>query len=419
MTISPKENMQMALQAVWSHRFRSLLTILGIVIGITTVVTVASLLTGLRQGVVTFFQELGPDNIFLYRSSGDPSMPDQQLPPRERRRRPLKAEYAEYIARTCSAVEDVGLQLLIPAVVDGQPIIAKVPGYESDTVNVSGQSANIWEIAPRDFSLGRPFTPEEEQRSARVAVIGANVADALFPAGDAIGRAMMMDGAEYNIVGVMAKAKGGFFGENGFDNAVVLPLRTARVRYPQVDRVMITAHARTGQRQDAYDEVEAAMRRLRRLPTATADDFSISTPDQIIQQFDRITGLIGLVAIAISALGLLVGGIGVMNIMLVSVTERTKEIGVRKAIGARRRDIVGQFLVEAMTLTGAGGVLGIVIAVLITMLVGALVPSLPSKVPSWALVTGFTVSVVVGVFFGVWPAVKAAQLDPVEALRYE
>jgi putative ABC transport system permease protein len=161
------------------------------------------------------------------------------------------------------------------------------------------------------------------------------------------------------------------------------------------------------------------MRRIRKLATGTKDDFSISTPDQIIQQFDRITGLIGLVAIAISALGLLVGGIGVMNIMLVSVTERTREIGVRKALGARRRDIIGQFLVEAMTLTGVGGVLGIVIAVMLTLLVGLLVPSLPSRVPSWALITGFTVSVAVGVFFGVWPAVKAAQLDPVEALRYE
>jgi putative ABC transport system permease protein len=165
--------------------------------------------------------------------------------------------------------------------------------------------------------------------------------------------------------------------------------------------------------------VEGTMRRIRRLPTGAKNDFAISTPDQIIQQFDRITGLIGLVAIAISALGLLVGGIGVMNIMLVSVTERTREIGVRKAVGARRRDIIGQFLVEAMTLTGVGGVLGIVIAVMLTLLVGLLVPSLPSKVPAWALITGFTVSVVVGVFFGVWPAVKAAQLDPVEALRYE
>jgi putative ABC transport system permease protein len=182
---------------------------------------------------------------------------------------------------------------------------------------------------------------------------------------------------------------------------------------------MIICKAKPGQRRNAYDEVEALFRKLRRTPPGTENDFSISTPDQIVKQFDQITGLIGLVAIAISGLGLLVGGIGVMNIMLVSVTERTREIGVRKAVGARRRDIVRQFLVEAMTLTGAGGVLGIVIAVLVTMLVGALVPALPSAVPGWALAAGFLVSVSVGVFFGVWPAIKAARLDPVEALRYE
>jgi putative ABC transport system permease protein len=419
MNISPTENIHMAIQSVSGHRFRSLLTILGIVIGITTVVTVSSLLTGLRAGVVTFFQDLGPDNIFLFRSSGDPSAPDQQLPPKERKRRHLRPEYADYIRKTCGDVQDVGIQLLIPSVVDGNPLIAKVRGYESDTIGVTGQTENMNEISPRDYKAGRPFTVEEDMRGARVAVIGANVADALFPSTDPINSTRMMDGAEYTIVGVLDKAKGGFFGENGFDNAVLIPLKTAETRYPQVDRYMITAKARPGKRQDAYDEVEAAMRRLRHLPSGAVDDFSISTPDQIIQQFDRITGLIGLVAIAISGLGLLVGGIGVMNIMLVSVTERTREIGVRKALGARRRDIIGQFLIEAMTLTGAGGVMGIVIAVLLTMLVGALVPSLPSKVPSWALITGFSVSVGVGMFFGVWPAVKASRLDPVDALRYE
>ena len=416
MNISVAENMHVAVGAVWTHRFRSLLTILGIVIGITTVVTVASLLTGLRQGVVTFFQQLGPDNIFLFKSSGDPSM---DPPLKERKRRAMKPEYAEYLKRWCSSVEDTGLVLYIPPVVDGKPITARVPGYESDTINVSGLSPNMIEISPRDLDVGRFFSPEEDQRTAHVAIIGASAAEALFPNGHAVGRTFMMDGAEYTVVGVYAKAKGGFFGENGMDDAVDIPLRTAQNRYPQVDRFMITAKARPGMREGAYQEVEGVMRRIRRLATGAEDDFAISTPDQIIQQFDNITSLIGLVAIAISAMGLLVGGIGVMNIMLVSVTERTREIGVRKAVGARRRDIIGQFLVEAMTLTGAGGLLGIAIAILITMLVGALVPSLPSVVPAWALITGFTVSVAIGVFFGVWPAVKAARLDPVEALRYE
>ncbi len=300
------------------------------------------------------------------------------------------------------------------------PSWPRVPGFETENINVEGDSPNIADISPRDFDAGRFFTPEEDRRGAHVVLIGANVTASLFPDGHALGRSLMMDGAEYTVIGVFSKAKGGFFGENGMDNAIVMPLATARERYPQVTRFMIIAKAQPGKRQDAYAEVEGVIRRIRRLPHwLAADDFSISTPDQIIQQFDSITGLIGLVAIALSALGLLVGGIGVMNIMLVSVTERTREIGVRKAVGARRRDIIGQFLIEAMTLTGAGGVLGILIAVLITLLVGVLVPSLPSQVPAWALITGFTVSVAVGVFFGVWPAVKAAQLDPVEALRYE
>jgi len=415
MNISVGENVHMAVLAVWVHRFRSLLTILGIVIGITTVVTVASLLTGLRQGVVTFFQQLGPDNIFVFKTSGDPSFEI----PKERKRRALKPEYADVIRRWCASVEDVGLELYIPPVVSGKPLTVKVPGYESDTINVTGLSPNMATISPRDFDYGRFFTPEEDQRGAHVAIIGANVAESLFPTGDPINRPIMLDGAEYIVIGVYAKAKGGFFGENGMDNEIDIPLRTAENRYPQVNRFMIIAKALPGKRQDAYFEVEGAMRRIRHLATGAENDFALSTPDQIIQQFDRITGLIGLVAIAISGLGLLVGGIGVMNIMLVSVTERTREIGVRKAIGARRRDIVGQFLTEAVALTGAGGLLGIAIAILLTMLVGALVPSLPSSVPAWALITGFSVSVAVGVFFGVWPAVKAARLDPVEALRYE
>ncbi|MFB3827173.1 MAG: ABC transporter permease [Bryobacteraceae bacterium] len=418
MTISPAQNIWMALDAVRTHRFRSFLTVLGIIIGITTVVTVASLLTGLRQGVVTFFEELGPDNVFLYKTSGDPNA--IRVPEKERRRKPIRPEYADSIRRWCAAsVQDVGIELFIPPVVEGRPMTARVRGFESDVISVTGYSPNMFELSPRDLAAGRVFTPEEDSRGSRVAVIGYNLAEALFPGGNAVGQPVLVDGAEFHILGVFAKAKGGFFGENGMDNQVVVPLRAAALRYPQIDRYMLVIKARPGMRKQAFDEVEAAVRKLRRLKPGVENDFALSTPDQVIQQFDSITGTIGLVAIAISALGLLVGGIGVMNIMLVSVTERTREIGVRKAVGARRQDIIGQFILEAMTLTGAGGAMGLVIAVLITMLVGALVPSLPSSVPAWALVAGFSVSVIVGLFFGVWPAVKAARLDPVEALRYE
>jgi putative ABC transport system permease protein len=274
-------------------------------------------------------------------------------------------------------------------------------------------------VAPRELATGRIYTPEEDRRGAHVALLGSKIADVLFPDGQAVGKTISLDGAEFTVLGVFAKAKGGFFGENGLDREITLPLRTTQLRYPQLDRYMVVAKARAGLRQQAFEEVQGILRKIRRTPAGQPDDFSISTPDQIVKQFDNITGLIVMVSIAISGLGLLVGGIGVMNIMLVSVTERTREIGVRKAIGARRLDIVAQFLMEAITLTGIGGILGIAFAILVTLLIGVLVPALPASVPAWAVITGFSVSVAVGVFFGVWPAVKAAKLDPVDALRYE
>jgi putative ABC transport system permease protein len=253
----------------------------------------------------------------------------------------------------------------------------------------------------------------------RVAVIGSSLADALFPSGNVAGRTMLLDGVEFRILGVFEKAKGGFFGENGLDRQVVLPLETARLRYPASKTFYLTARALPGRRDDAIEELRAAMRRLHHLPGSQDDDFSITTPDAIIQNFQKVTGMILIVSIAISAVGLLVGGIGVMNIMLVSVTERTREIGVRKAIGARKVDIVAQFLTEAVALTGAGGIIGIAFSLLVTLLVSVLFPALHAQVPTWAVVAGIVMSVGVGVFFGVWPAVMASRLDPVEALRYE
>jgi putative ABC transport system permease protein len=416
MNISPGENLRLAADAIWSHRFRSLLTILGIVIGITTVVTVSSLLTGLRKGIVVFFEEFGPDNIFVSRFSGDPS---SQGTPKEQKRRPLSPSYADDIRRLCPSVVDVSISLFVPGIIGGRPLTAKVPGFESDNIGLVGATANGIDIQPRNFTEGRWFTQDEEIRGMRVAIIGPSVSDALFPGGSGVGRSISVDGAEYLIIGVTEKAKGGFFGENGIDRQITIPFATARLRYPQLDNFFLTAKAREGQRDAAVEEIRTTLRKLRRTPREAGDDFNLTTPDQIIKQFDRINGLIILVSIAISGLGLLVGGIGVMNIMLVSVTERTKEIGIRKAIGARKPDIVFQFLMEAVALTGAGGILGIVVSILVTLLVSKLFPALPSETPPLAIAAGFGVSVAVGVFFGVWPATKAARLDPVEALRYE
>ena len=419
MRITPRENLQLAVTALWTHRFRSGLTILGIVIGITTVVTVASLLTGLRKGIYTFFLEFGPDNVFLYKTSGDPNAGGRGAPPKEAKRRPIRKEYAEIIKRTCPSVDDVSISLFIPGIIGNVPLSARVPGYESDNVAMVGVTANSFAMQPRNLKAGRFFTPEEANRGSMVALLGSDLADALFPDGRAAGRTFLVNGAEYYVLGVFERAKGGFFGENGLDRQISIPLRTAEMRYPQLDRYMITSKARPGLRQQAFEEIEAILRKVRRTPAGTDNDFSLTTSDQIIKQFDSLTGLIVLISIAISGLGLVVGGIGVMNIMLMSVTERTREIGIRKAIGARRFDIVFQFLMEAVTLTGIGGVIGIVFAVLVTLLISALVPSLPSEVPAWAILTGFGTSVSVGLFFGVWPAFKAARLDPVEALRYE
>jgi putative ABC transport system permease protein len=416
MQVNARETLGMATDAVWSHKLRSGLTILGIVIGITTVVTVASLLTGLNQSMVDFFKQFGPNNIFISKVSGDPS--GDNAPPKERRRRPLRPEYVDYLLRMVRSIDAAAISLYVTPP-SGHVLTAKVRGFESENMSLTGETPNLYDISPRDISQGRMFTPEEDHRGMRVAVLGASIADALFPDGQPLGKQFMVDGVEYTVIGVFQLAKGGFFGENGMDHEVVIPYQTARLHYPEANTFYITAHARPGMRDDAVAEIRDALRKIRHVPPGVEDDFNVSTADSIIQNLNRITGMIVLISIAISAVGLLVGGIGVMNIMLVSVTERTREIGVRKAIGARKRDIIAQFLAEAVALTGIGGIIGIVFSITVTLLVSVVFPSLPAVVPAWAVVTGFSVSVAVGIFFGTWPAVVAARLDPVEALRYE
>jgi putative ABC transport system permease protein len=233
------------------------------------------------------------------------------------------------------------------------------------------------------------------------------------------GTQVRMGGYNFEVIGVLEKRKAGFFGENEEDNAVFIPFRTAQKVAPARGYTLLIIKGRSTQLSEALLQSEEILRRRRHVKFGDPNNFDIKTADKFIEQFDSIFAMVGLLAIAISCLGLLVGGIGVMNIMLVSVTERTKEIGIRKAIGARRRDIVRQFLFEAMTLTFFGGMLGVVAAIGISRLLMFLIPSMPASVPTWAVVTGLTVSVGVGLVFGVWPARKASRLDPIECLRYE
>jgi putative ABC transport system permease protein len=284
---------------------------------------------------------------------------------------------------------------------------------------VQGASPTYFKMGVTNIGEGRYFTDEENARHASVVVIGRDVANTLFPFSNAVDQNVTINGRAYQVVGVLAERDVFLVGAedpNNENKAVYMPYLTLRKLYPDVDDNFVMAQARPGQMQEAVEEIRDLLRRRRKVTFDKPDNFGISTSDQIITQFQAITGGVFALMVAISSVGLLIGGIGVMNIMLVSVTERTREIGVRKAIGARRLDIIVQFLIEAATLTGMGGVLGILVGSGIALLIKTI---MPTYIPTWAPIVGFVVSVGLGLVFGLWPAWKAARLNPIEALRFE
>jgi putative ABC transport system permease protein len=413
-----RETVAMALDSVRSHKFRSFLTVLGIVIGVMTAIIIASILTGMRQSIVAMIEEYGTNNIYAFHLSTGPRVGEDRS---ERTRKPLTIDDGEAIKAQASAVEDVAH--VAPNVgYSGGPFDDNIT-YQGNNYrwgNTQGVSPNYADITNMVLSDGRFITEMDDQQRANVMVIGVNAAEALFPGQSQIaGTQVRMGGYNFEIIGVLEKRKAGFFGENEEDNAVLIPFRTAQKVAPAKGYLLMVIKARSGQVLQALEQSEDILRRRRNVKFGDPNNFDIKTADKFIEQFDAITAMVGLIAIAISSLGLLVGGIGVMNIMLVSVTERTKEIGVRKALGARRKDIVRQFLFEAMTLTFLGGILGVVLAIGISKIIMLLIPSIPALIPTWAVITGLTVSIGVGLLFGVWPARKASRLDPIECLRYE
>ncbi len=410
----PGETFAMALDNVRAHKFRSFLTVLGIVIGVATVIAIASILTGLRANIVQFVEEYGTNNIYAFHLSTGISFGHDRT---ERTRKPLRPEDGEAIKQIASAVEDVANDGFI------EWNFNKTITYGGQTykqANLEGVSANYGEITNMSLQSGRFISEADDQHRRDVMVIGKGAAEALFPQGTdgIVGKVVMMSGKPYEIIGVLAPRKGNLLGETE-ENSVLIPFRTMRKASPRSEWMMLIIRARSGQLRQALDQVEEILRRQRGVKFNDKNNFDLTTADRFIEQFDSITAMVGLVAIALSSVGLLVGGIGVMNIMLVSVTERTSEIGVRKAIGARRRDITNQFLFEAMTLTFLGGLLGVLLAVAVSQIIILIFPSLPASIPMWAVITGLVVSTAIGLIFGVWPARKASRLDPIEALRYE
>ncbi len=413
-----RETLKMALDSVRGHKFRSFLTVLGIVIGVMTAICIASLLTGLRQNIVAMIEEYGTNNIYAFHLSTGPRTTEDRS---ERLRRPLTVADADAIKAQAPAVEEVA---------HVAPNVGFNGGAFDDNItyqgrnyrwgNTQGVSPNYADVTNIVMKEGRFITDSDDSQRSNVMVIGVNAAEALFPTSNNIaGTHVRMGGYDFEVVGVLEKRKAGFFGENEEDNAVYIPFRTAQKIAPARGYLLLVIRGRSGQVGEALTQSEEILRRRRQVKFGEPNNFDIKTADKFIEQFDSITAMVGLIAIAISSLGLLVGGIGVMNIMLVSVTERTKEIGVRKALGARRRDIVRQFLFEAMMLTFLGGALGVILAVGASQILMLVVPSLPASIPSWAVITGLTVSIGVGLIFGVWPARKASRLDPIECLRYE
>jgi len=413
-----KEVIVMAFDSVRAHRFRSFLTVLGIVIGVMTAITIASILTGLRQSIVSMIEEYGTNNIYVFHlSTGENSAEDRS----ERTRKPLTEEDAETIRSQAAAVEDVSIVAPNIGAIggpSGNNLVFNSHTYKSG--NPQGVSPNYAALTNINLTEGRFISDADNQQRRNVMVIGVNAAEALFPdETNRIGTDVRLGGINFQVIGILEKRKAGFFGENTEDNAIFIPLRTAQKLAPGRGYLFFIIRGRAGQLDSALAQSEEILRRRRNVGFNEPNNFDIKTSGNIIERFDSITAMIGLIAIAISSLGLLVGGIGVMNIMLVSVTERTREIGIRKAIGARRRDIINQFLFEAMTLTFLGGVLGVLLAVSISKLIMLLVPALPASIPLWAVITGLTVSIGVGLIFGVWPATKASRLDPIDCLRYE
>jgi len=406
------ETLKLAVSAIWAHKLRSALTLLGMIVGVTAFVVVVSLIAGFNRYVDEKIAGIGAKSFTVQRFNPLQDFKDTDtIAAAQRRNKELTIEDYEYLKARAQLIGKIGARAR------GTPVEVKRGNEVLEDVFVSGATANCVDIENRDVADGRFIAEPEDEGAARVAYLGADVATKLFPAGNAVGSEIIIRGLPYRVIGVEV-AKGTVFGIPQ-DTFVILPLKTYQVNYGALIRqrsLYFIATSITDERfNDAVEESRFLMRVRRKLGPNEKDNFGIVTPDAITGLRDRLFGSIFIVAIAVPLIALVVGAIVIMNIMLVSVTERTKEIGIRKSLGARKIDILKQFLVEAVTLSTIGGAVGVFLAWIIGMVVTSLI--FPTYLSIWAIGGALATSAIAGILSGLFPAWRAARLDPIEALR--
>ena len=412
------DTVQMAMDTIAKNKLRSALTVLGIVIGVMTVIAISSVVRGLNSRIQEQVAEMGSNVVWVYRFDvfqfGRPST--ELLTRKE-----LTLEDAmalrdmPHVGSVCA-----GIRMFQPQFGVGTYSV-KYKGRKASNVILEGDTASVKDVYDIALKEGRFFTEEEDQRRANVIAIGYDTSEELFGAESPLGREINIEGELFTVIAVADKRKSGVGGgKNPDDNIVYFPLHTFKKIHPELKDHWISVKADSHATVDAVkDQIREVLRRRRHVKFNQPDNFAIFTPDALSDLWGQLTGGIFVFMFAVSSVGLIVGGVGVMNIMLVSVTERTREIGVRKAIGATKRNILFQFTLEAITLCALGGVIGIVIGGMITWGIRAAFEALPATMSVYWTVAAFSVSCSIGLLFGIYPAWKAANLDPIEALRYE